>query len=316
VQRYLARRVLQSIPLFLLVTFATFSLLLFLPGDPVLATFNPGEEVDTEIYEMRKRQLGLDRPVPVQYAMWLGRVMQGDFGRSTQTHRAVGGELMQRLPITLELAFFAVGFSILISIPAGVASAVWRNSPIDRAVTLISVAGVAIPNFWFAILLILLFSMKLQWLPPFGFISVFDNPALAWKHMLMPVLVLGLSLSALLTRFTRSSMLEVLHQDYVRTARAKGLSEQKVIWTHALRNALIPIVTILGLLLGGVFGGSVIVEQVFAIPGMGRLLVQSIFFRDFPTVQAIVLLLSLTVFSANLLTDVMYTWLDPRIRYS
>jgi peptide/nickel transport system permease protein len=228
----------------------------------------------------------------------------------------VGGELMQRLPITLELAFFAVGFSILISIPAGVASAVWRNSPIDRAVTLISVAGVAIPNFWFAILLILLFSMKLQWLPPFGFISVFDNPALAWKHMLMPVLVLGLSLSALLTRFTRSSMLEVLHQDYVRTARAKGLSEQKVIWTHALRNALIPIVTILGLLLGGVFGGSVIVEQVFAIPGMGRLLVQSIFFRDFPTVQAIVLLLSLTVFSANLLTDVMYTWLDPRIRYS
>jgi peptide/nickel transport system permease protein len=316
VQRYILRRLIQAVPLFLIVTFLSFSLILLLPGDPVFATFQPGEDVDEAMYEARKRELGLDRPVPVQYAMWLGRVMQGDFGRSTQTRRPVSGELVGRLPVTLQLGAFAIIFALMISIPAGIASAVWRNSPIDRAVTLLSVTGVAIPNFWLAIMLILLFSMTLRWLPPFGFVSVFDDPLRALKHGAMPTFVLGFSLAALLTRQTRSAMLEVLHQDYVRTARAKGLSERKVIVRHALRNALLPVVTILGLLIGQVFGGSVIVETVYSIPGMGRLLVNSILFRDFVTVQAIVLLLALTVFTANLITDFAYSWLDPRIRYS
>jgi peptide/nickel transport system permease protein len=316
VHRYLIRRILQAIPLFIVVTFLSFSLLLLLPGDPVMRTFQPGEEVDREVYEMRKRQLGLDRPVLIQYTMWLGRALQGDFGRSTQTRRPVGGELLTRLPVTLQLAGFAIFFSLLISLPAGIISAVWRNSPLDRVVTLVSVAGVAIPNFWFAIMLILLFSLTLKWLPPVGFVSVLDDPFRAMKHMIMPTTVLALSLAALITRQTRSAMLEVLNQDYVRTARAKGLSERRVILTHALRNALIPVVTIMGLLIGQVFGGSVIVETVFAIPGMGRLLVNSILFQDFLTVQAIVLLLALTVFSANLLTDLAYTFIDPRIRYS
>lgn len=314
--QYLIRRLIQAVPLFILITFASFSLLLLLPGDPVSRTFAPGQEVDQEVYEARKSELGLDKPIPLQYVQWLSRAAQGDFGRSTQTHRAVSSELRSRVPVTLQVSLLSLGFSLLIALPAGVASAVWRNGPIDRVVTLISVAGVAIPNFWFAIMLILLFSTTLRWLPPFGFVSIFEDPLQALKLSIMPVSVLALSLAAVLTRQTRSAMLEVMHQDYVRTARSKGLNERRVILGHALRNGLVPIVTILGLLVGQLFGGAVIVETVYSIPGMGRLLVNSIFFQDFLMVQAIVLLIALSVFTANLLTDVAYSWLDPRIRYS
>ncbi len=314
-QAYIGRRLLQAVPLLLLITFLSFSLFLMIPGDAVLATVPPGTQLTQEDYQARRHQLGLDKPIPLHYAIWLSHAVRFDFGDSTHTRRPVSDELKQRLPVTLQVGAFAFLFSLIVAVPAGVASAVWRNSIIDRVVTLIAVAGVAIPDFWFGIMLILLFSLQLHWLNPIGFVSVFQDPLGAIKLSLMPTLVLGQGLAAVIARQTRSSMLEVLRQDYVRTARAKGLGEMRVIWVHAMRNALLPIVTILGLVLGRIFAGAVIVETVFAIPGMGRLLVNSISFRDYQTVQAIVFIISLAVVTANLVTDIAYTWLDPRIRY-
>ena len=286
-----------------------------IPGDAVLATLPPGTQLTQEQYQTRRHQLGLDKPVPVQYAIWLGGVVKGNFGDSTQSRRPVADELKQRLPVTLQVGLFALIFSLLIAIPAGVASAVWRNSKVDRVVTFVSVAGLAIPDFWLALMLILLFSLKLKWLDPVGYASILSDPVTALRLAIMPTFVLGWGVAAVIARQTRSSMLEVLHQDYVRTARAKGLHESRVIWLHALRNAMLPVITIIGLIFGRILAGAVIVETVFAIPGMGRLLVDSINFRDFRTVQAIVVIIALTVVAANLVTDVAYTWLDPRIHY-
>lgn len=314
-QAYIARRLFQTVPLLVLITFLSFSLFLLVPGDPVLATVPPGTELTQEDYQARRHQLGLDKPIPVHYAIWVSHVLQGEFGDSTHTRRPVADELKHRIPVTLQVGVIALLFSLLISVPAGVASAVWRNSPVDRIVTFVAIAGVAIPDFWFGLMLILLFSLELKWLAPVGFVSILEDPLAALKLAIMPTIVLSTGLAAVIARQTRSSMLEVLRQDYVRTARAKGLREMRVIWMHALRNALLPIVTILGLVLGRVFAGAVIVETVFAIPGMGRLLVNSISFRDFQTVQAIVLIISLSVVTANLMTDLLYTRLDPRIRY-
>jgi len=314
-QAYIARRLLQAVPLLALITFLSFSLFLLVPGDAVLATVPPGTELTREDYEARRAQLGLDKPIPVHYAIWMSHVLQGDFGDSTHTRRPVADELKQRIPVTVQVGVIALVWSLLISVPAGVASAVWRNSPIDRVVTFVAIAGVALPDFWFGIMLILLFSQKLQWLSPVGFVSIFENPREALMLSIMPTVVLGNGLAAVIARQTRSAMLEVLRQDYVRTARAKGLREFQVIWMHALRNAMLPIVTIMGLVLGRVFAGAVIVETVFAIPGMGRLLVNSIGFRDFQTVQAIVFIIAVTVVMANLVTDLIYTRLDPRIRF-
>lgn len=316
-QKYILQRLLQAIPLLLLVTFLSYSLILLLPGDPVLAGFTGGEETLTpEAYEMRKHALGLDKPIVFQYADWLGRTLTGDFGTSTLTRRPVADDLAARVPITLQIGAAGLIAAVLFAIPAGVVSAVWRNSWIDRVVTLIAVGGVAIPDFWFAIMLILLFSVGLGILPPVGFVSPFEDPIRGIQLMLMPTLVLGWSASAVLARQTRSSMLEVLRQDYVRTARAKGLHQTRVVFQHALRNALLPTVTVLGLLVGRLVAGTVIVETVFSIPGTGRLLIGAVFNRDFPTVQAIVTLIALTVVAANLLTDLVYAWLDPRIRYA
>ncbi len=315
-QRYVASRLIQAVPLVVLITFLSFALILLIPGDPVLATLPPGSQITRQDYENIRHQQGFDKPIPVQYVIWIGHALQGNFGDSTHTRRPVVDDLKQRLPVTLQVGAFALIFALVISIPAGVASAVWRNSLLDRVVTFVSIAGVAIPDFWFGIMLILLLSMKLHWLDPVGFVYFYKDPVTAIKLSLMPTLVLGEGIAAVIARQTRSSMLEVLRQDYVRTARSKGLGELRVVWMHALRNALLPVVTIIGLVLGRIFAGAVIVETVFAIPGMGRLLVNSISFRDFRTVQAIVLIISLTVVVANLLTDMLYTWLDPRIKYS
>lgn len=315
-QRYILRRLLQAIPLLILITFLSYSLLLLLPGDPVLALITGGDATLTEeAYEARRHELGLDRSIPVQYAMWMGRLFQGDFGRSTQTRRPVLDELRTRMPATLQIGAAALTFALVVAVPIGVASAIWRNSLVDRAVTLFAVGGVAVPDFWFAIMLILLFSERLGWFPAVGYANIIDRPRDALELMVMPVLVLGWGATALLARQTRSSMLEVLQQDYMRTARAKGLPQVQVIWVHALRNAMLPMVTILGLLVGRLFAGAVIVEQVFSIPGMGRFLVGSVFTRDFPVVQATVLIIAVSVIVANLITDILYAWLDPRIQY-
>jgi peptide/nickel transport system permease protein len=311
---YVIKRLLQMIPVVILVTMITFSLLL-LTGDPVRAIIGVGESLDAEQIAAMEHQLGLDRPIPVQYISWLGKVLQGDFGRSNHTKRLVTDELKVRLPITLQLGIVAWLFSVLLAIPAGIISATRRGSKLDIFATVMTIGGVAVPGFWLGIMLILLFGVTLGWLPTYGFVNFFDNPVQFLRHIALPAFSMGLAGAALNMRQTRSAMLEVLMQDYIRTARAKGLRERTVIWVHALRNALLPVVTLMGLQIGRLFGGAVIIETIFAFPGMGRLMVYSIFLHDFPVVQACVLIVALTVLFANLATDLIYAYLDPRIRY-
>lgn len=304
------------IPVVILVTMMVYSLILLMPGDPITAMIGRGEVLDKEQIQILRHRLGLDRPIPVQYAMWLSRAVRGDFGRSTLTRRPVIAEIKVRLPVTLELGLFAMLFATLIAVPVGIISSVRRGSKLDLVSTVLTISGVAMPEFFLGIILILLFAVTLGWLPTNGFVSVFTDPVEGFRHILLPVFSLGLVIAATNMRQTRSAMLEVLVQDYVRTARSKGLTERAVIWVHALRNALLPVVTLMGLQIGRIFGGAVIVETLFAIPGMGRLIVGSILLRDFPVVQASILIVITTVMVANLLTDLLYAYLDPRIRYA
>lgn len=313
---YIARRLLQAIPVVLLITFLSFSMIILLPGDPLAVMTTEGQTMDPEVREVYIKEFNLDKPIPVQYGIWLGRVFRGDLGKSTLTGRPITTELKSRLPATLQIGMAGIALGLLIGIPAGIAAAVWRNSIIDRVVTLGSVSGVAIPDFWFGLMLILVFSVELRWLPALGYESIFSSPWEALRLMVLPTLVIGWGTSAIITRQLRSSMLEILQQDYVRTARAKGLREFQVVGLHALRNALLPVITILGLLVARVVAGSVIIEQIFAIPGVGRMLVGAVSGRDFPAVQGVVLLLGVSVVMMNILTDLAYAWLDPRIRYA
>lgn len=315
-RNYIIKRLLQMIPILILVTWFVFSLLLLIPGDPVRMIIGVGESLDAEQMETIRHELGLDRPIPVQYVSWLGKVLRGNFGKSNHTNRPVIDEIKIRLPVTLQLGIFAWLLSIVIAIPAGIISAVERGSKVDLVATVLSMGGVAIPGFWLGIMLILLFGVVLGWLPTHGFVSLFDDPIKWIRHLILPVFSMGVVGAALNMRQTRSAMLEVLAQDYLRTARAKGLPERMVVWTHALRNSLLPVVTIMGLQVGRMFGGAVVIETLFAIPGMGRLMVDSIFLRDFPIVQACVLIVAVAVLFANLATDLIYAYLDPRIHYA
>jgi peptide/nickel transport system permease protein len=312
---YLVKRLLQMVPVLLVLTFLVFSLLLLIPGDPVRAIVGSSEALDAEQMEIMRKQLHFDQPIPVQYGIWLGKMVRGNLGNSNHTKRPVIEELKDRFPVTLELGFFAWLLSIVIALPAGIISAVKRGSKADFVATILSIGGVAIPGFFLGILLILLFGVMLGWLPTLGYVSIFKDPVNGIRHQLLPAFSLGLAGAAMNMRQIRSSMLEVLAQDYIRTARSKGLTERMVIWIHALKNALLPVVTIMGLQIGRLFGGSVVIETLFSIPGMGRLIVDSIFQKDFPVVQACVLILALAVLFANLITDMIYAYLDPRIRY-
>jgi peptide/nickel transport system permease protein len=312
--RYILRRLLTMIPVMFLVTVIVFMLLHLTPGDP--ATSMLGEEASPEAIAALRQRLGLDEPMPVQYAKWLGSALQGDLGRSIRSNQPVTEAIRERLPATIQLSLLSVLVSLIIAIPVGIISAMRRNSPLDTTATTFALLGVSLPNFFLAILLIYLFSLRLGWLPPIGYTPFFDNPLDSLKRMIMPALTLGTALSAIVMRMTRSSLLEVLDQDYVRTARAKGLTESRMVRVHALRNALIPVVTVVGLQIGALLGGAIIVESIFVVPGIGRLLVDSIFQRDFPLVQGVVLFASLAFLFANLLVDLIYAYLDPRIRYS
>ena len=252
----------------------------------------------------------------MQYGIWLSKVLTGDLGRSTQYQRPVAQELRTRAWVTLQLGFAAWVLAVLIALPAGILSAVYRGRAVDYIATVVSIGGVAIPNFWFGIMAILLFGVTLGWLPTQGYVSIIDDPVQGLRHMILPTFALGITSSALIMRQTRSAMLEVLAQDYVRTARAKGMPERIVIGVHALRNALLPVVTVFGLQTGRIFAGAVVIETLFGIPGMGNFMVQAIFARDFMVVQGAVLIMALAVLSANLVTDLVYAWLDPRIRYN
>ena len=312
---YILQRVLQMVPVMVLATIISFSIIFLLPGDPALLILGDQLASDRSIYEAKRAELGLDRPLPIQYLDWLGKTVQGDLGTSTRDRQPVAQGMRERLPITLQLAVMAMLLAIVIAIPAGIISALRPNSKWDIVSSLVAFGGIAIPNFWFGILLIYLFAVILRWLPPSGFVPFTQDPVQNLTRMLMPALTLGLGLSAVLMRQTRSSLLEVLHQDYMTTARAKGLAQKIIVLRHALKNGLIPVVTVLGLQLGLVFGGSVITESIFSIPGIGRWAVDSITTRDFPVVQAVSLVMAVGVLLANLLADIAYAYIDPRIHY-
>lgn len=312
---YLLRRLLQAVPVLLLVTFLVYALMLAIPGDPARALIGPGEVLDEEQLELIRQEYNFDEPVIVQYGLWLAKAVRGDFGRSTQNQRPVREELTGRALTTLQFGVAAWVLAVLIGVPAGIASAVYRGRAIDYAATVVSIGGVAIPNFWLGIMAILFFGVWLGWLPTQGYVSLFEDPLRAISHMILPAFALGVTSCALIMRQSRSAMLEVLAQDYLRTARAKGVRERSVIWLHALRNALLPVVTIFGLQTGRIFAGAIVIETLFGIPGTGHYMVQAIFAQDFMVVQASVLLMALAVLAANLITDITYALLDPRVRY-
>ena len=313
---YIVRRVLIGI----LVAFGVVTLVFFslhvAPGDPISMLIPPeaGGGVGTEIADQIRAKYGLDKPLHVQYFMYLQRLVHLDFGRSINTRRPVASALIARYPATLELTFCSLVVAILIALPVGVVSAVRQNSVLDNVTRVLALMGVSLPSFWLGLLLMLLFSLKLGWLPASG-----RGGALwTWdglKHMIMPEFTLGTAVSGILMRLTRSSMLEVLGEDYLNTARAKGLSERIVIYGHALRNALIPVVTVLGLQFGGLLGGAVVIETIFAWPGVGRYAIQGITGKDFPVVQGSVLAISVGFIVINLVVDVIYSVIDPRITY-
>jgi peptide/nickel transport system permease protein len=313
---YLFRRLLYFIPVIFLVTVVVFSITMLLPGDPALAFLGEANMRDKVAYEAMRTELGLDRPLPVQYVRWLGKALQGDLGRSVRTHEAVTAALAARLPVTLELAAVSLGIALLIAIPVGIVSATRPNSTLDTVATVVAVSGVALPEFFVGILLIYLFAVGLRLLPPSGFVPLSAGLWPNLKSILLPALSLGLALNAVTMRQVRASLIEVMGEDYITVARAKGLSEGTVIRVHALKNAMIPVITVIGLQVGRLFGGTVVVETIFAFPGMGRLAADSIFFRDFPALQGVVLVMALAVLVCNLMTDVLYAYVDPRIRFA
>jgi peptide/nickel transport system permease protein len=307
------RRLAAMIPVLVIVTFGVFTLIHLTPGDPIDAMM--GESYDPAAKDRLRAELGLDRPIYMQYLSWIERVLVGDFGRSIRDNQPVIENVAIRIGVTVQLAAYAMIISLIVAFPVGILSATHRNSPIDGFGTMFALFGICMPNFLIALLLIYLFGVTLHWLPISGYVSPSEGWMATLKSLTLPAITLGLALAAVVTRTLRSSLLETLHEDYVRTARAKGLSEQMVIRRHALKNGLIPVVTILGLQLGTLIGGAVITEYIFALPGVGRLVVDAVFARDYPTVQGVILLISIGFVLSNLVVDVVYGWLDPRIRY-
>ena len=302
--RYLIRRVLLTIPVLLGVATLVFSLIHFIPGDPAQAML--GESAAPEDVAQLRARLGLDRPLLVQYGSFLRGLAHGDLGVSLRNDQPVRQQILERMPATAELAFASMAVAVLIALPLGIIAAVWSGTAIDYGAMTLSLVGISVPNFWLGPLLAIVFAVELGWLPVGG------RGTLA--HLVLPAVTLGAALAAILARMTRASLLEELREPYVLAARAKGVSRSRAVLHHALRNSLIPIVTILGLQFGVVLTGAVITETIFAWPGVGRLLIQSISFRDYPTVQGCVLLIAVTYVGVNLLTDLTYGFLDPRIR--
>lgn len=308
------RRLLVAIPTLFLVMVFVFVLQRMLPGDPLLVM--AGEERDPVVLEELRKLYGFDKPMPVQFVIWLREIASGNFGSSLRTGTPVTVLIGQTLPVTIQLAIASLIIALLIGIPTGILSAVRKGTWIDYAANAVSLSGLSIPNFWLGIILILFVSVNLRWLPASGFVSVFDNPAEAFRTTIMPAFVLGTGLAATLMRHTRSAMLEVLRLDYIRTARAKGLLEPSVILRHALRNALVPIVTLSTLLFGQLLAGAVLTEQVFTIPGFGKLIVDAVFNRDYGVVQGVVLCTAMAFILMNLIADVLYILINPRLRTS
>jgi len=313
VGQLILRRLVATVPVLFLVTLGVFLLIHLVPGDPIETMM--GESQDEAAKQALRQELGFDKPLVIQYVSWAGRLVQGDLGRSVRTHAPVVEDVAHRIRPSMELALFAMLISLTISVPVGILSATHRNTPVDTAGTSFALFGICMPNFVLALLLIFLFGVRLRWLPISSFVDPFEDPLNGIRSLTLPAITLGLALAAVITRTLRSSLLETLTEDYVRTARAKGLMESAIIRSHALKNALIPVVTVLGLQFGTLVGGAVITEYVFALPGVGRLVVDAVFARDYPLVQGVVLLIAIGFIASNLVVDLAYGWLDPRIRY-
>jgi len=309
----IARRVLVAIPTLFLVSLIVFGLQKLLPGDPLLTM--AGEERDPQVIEFLRQKYNLDQPFYLQYLYWVGNVLTGDFGNSLRTGVPVSTLIAQKLPVTIQLAVMAMFFALLIGIPTGIMSAVKKGKPADYAANAVALSGVSIPNFWLGIILIMIVSVQWRLLPASGYVPLTENPIQSLRTMLMPSFVLATALAAYLMRHTRSAMLGVLSSDYIRTARAKGLLPRIVVLKHALRNALMPIVTLTTLLFGELLAGAVLTEQVFTIPGFGKLIVDAVFTRDYAVVQGVVLCTAVGFIFMNLLADILYILINPRLRH-
>ena len=311
---YVLQRLLLMVPVAFLVTVGVFMLIHLSPGDPALILL--GEDRTPAAIAAIHQQLGLDKPIYLQYLIWLSHIVRGDWGRSITTHEPVVSAIFDRVPASLELGVAALVWSLLVAIPLGTVAAVRRASIVDKLATGISVAGVSVPNFFIGVVLIFSLSVTARLFPFGGYVPLNQDPIESIRHVVLPAIALGTAGTAINMRFTRSSMIEVLNLDYIRTAYAKGASWQRVVFVHALRNAVIPVVTIVGIQIGGIIEGAVVTETVFTWPGVGRLAVESIFNRDYTVVQGVVLLAAFSYMVANLLVDLAYAWLDPRISYA
>jgi peptide/nickel transport system permease protein len=309
---FILRRLLIALPTLVLVSIFVFTLQKLLPGDPALVL--AGEERDPETLAFIREKYHLNEPILYQYLYWVGGLLQGDLGISLRTNQPVLTLIADKLPVTIQLAVMAMIIAMVIGIPAGILSAVKKGGPVDYIANFLALSGLSIPNFWLGIMLILLVSVNLGWLPASGYESIFVDPVRSLETMIMPAFVLGTALAATLMRHTRSAMLGVLKADYVRTARAKGLSEKVVVIKHAFRNALLPVVTLGALLFGELLAGAVLTEQIFTIPGFGKLIVDAVFTRDYAVVQGVVLCTAAGFILMNLIADVLYVLLNPRMR--
>lgn len=307
------RRLLLLIPTLLVVALLVSLLIRLVPGDPVMLML--GMDASGESMQAMRAQLGLDRPLIQWVAEWFGRALRGDLGKSLFLGQPVVALIAERYPVTISVAALALIVAVGVGVPAGIIAAVNQGRLLDWIAMVLALVVLSMPGFWLALNLIFLFGVRLSWLPIGGYVPLTENPVAFFKHLLLPCVSLGLGFAALIARTTRSSMLEVLHMDYVRTARAKGLREHVVIVGHALRNALIPIITVVGLATGALLGGSVVVETVYNLPGVGRLIVEAVKRRDYAVVQGVILTITLTYLLVNLIVDVLYVWADPRIRY-
>ena len=318
-QAYIAKRCLLFIPTLLMATLLAFLLLRVIPGDPALVKL-AGETGDSsftqaELHDLQVR-LGTDKPLYVQYGKWVWGMLKLDFGESMFFEEPVAKDLADKFPITLELTVLSMLIATVIAVPLGLISAIKQDTPTDYIARIISITGVALPNFWVGILIVYFLVLLFAWMPPLGYADLWDDPLTNLQQFIFPALALGFFEMAFTARVTRSSMLEVYREDYTRTARGKGLAERVVIVRHALKNALLPVVTVSGYQFGRLLAGTVVIENIFMVPGMGKLLVDSVFHRDYTEVQAIVMVITVSVLILNLLLDVVYGWLNPRIRYS
>lgn len=308
------RRLVTTIPTLFIVTLLVFGLVRLLPGDP--ARLMLGEAANPQAIAELREQMGLNQSIIAQYGIWIGSMARGNMGRSLVDNTPVTRIILTKLPTTIELALLSMLVALLLAVPAGTISAVYRGGWLDNFVTVFSLTGISLPNFFLGILLIFFFSVRLRWVPASGYVSLFQNPVRNLTLMILPAITLGFSLGAVLTRYLRASLLETLSQDFVRTAVSKGVSKGNIIIKHGLRNAMIPVITAFGLQLGTLLGGAIITEQIFSIPGFGRLLVDAVSTRDLPIIQGVVLVAAVAAFFVSFLVDIVYAAADPRITYT